>query len=258
MINLISALFLGIVQGLTEWLPVSSSGHLVIVQQIMKIYVPLLFDVMLHFGTLLAVIVFFWKDIVKILKSLFKLDFKSKDGKLIPFIMIGTIPVALIGFIFHDIIKSFFSNLLAVGISLIITGIILLLTKKSQGKKELTLFDSILIGIAQAFALIPGISRSGATISTGLFRKIDKKTVFKFSFLLSIPAIIGANLLELIKEPIVETDILPLFICVITSALIGYLSLKILYSMLKKGKFYYFSFYCFILGLLVLIYSLVV
>jgi len=258
MVNLISALFLGIVQGLTEWLPVSSSGHLVIVQQIMKMNVPLLFDVMLHFGTLLAVIVFFWKDILKILKSLFTLDFKSKEGKLIIFIIVGTVPVALAGFIFHDIIESFFSNLLAVGISLIITGIILLLTKKSQGKKELTLFDSILIGIAQAFALIPGISRSGATISTGLFRKIDKKTVFKFSFLLSIPAIIGANLLELIKEPIVETDILPLFICVITSALIGYLSLKILYSMLKKGKFYYFSFYCFILGLLVLIYSLVV
>ena len=258
MVDLISVLFLGIVQGLTEWLPVSSSGHLVIVQQIMKIDVPLLFDVMLHFGTLLAVIVFFWKDILKILKSLFTLDFKSKEGKLITFIIVGTVPVALAGFIFHDIIESLFSNLLAVGISLIITGIILLLTKKSEGKKELTLFDSILIGIAQAFALIPGISRSGATISTGFFRGINKETVFKFSFLLSIPAIIGANLLELIKNPITETDVLPLFVCVITSALIGYLSLKILYSMLKKGKFYYFSFYCFILGLLVLIYSLLI
>jgi len=224
----------------------------------MKIDVPLLFDVMLHFGTLLAVIVFFWKDILKILKSLFTLDFKSKEGKLITFIIVGTVPVALAGFIFHDIIESLFSNLLAVGISLIITGIILLLTKKSEGKKELTLFDSILIGIAQAFALIPGISRSGATISTGFFRGINKETVFKFSFLLSIPAIIGANLLELIKNPITETDVLPLFVCVITSALIGYLSLKILYSMLKKGKFYYFSFYCFILGLLVLIYSLLI
>jgi len=253
MTDLINSLFLGIVQGLTEWLPVSSSGHLVIVQQILKMNVPLLFDVMLHFGTLLAVIVFFWEDILKILKSLFTLDFKSKEGKLIIFIIVGTVPVALIGFIFHDIIESFFSNLLAVGISLIITGIILLLTKKSEGKKEVTLLDSMLIGIAQAFSLIPGISRSGTTISTGLFREINKETVFKFSFLLSIPAIIGANLLELIKNPITETDVLPLFVCVITAAIIGYLSLKILYRMLKKGKFYYFSFYCFILGLLVLI-----
>jgi len=254
MVDLLSALFLGIVQGLTEWLPISSSGHLVIVQQIMRMNVPLLFDVMLHFGTLLAVIVFFWKDILKILKNLFTLDFNSKEGKLIKFIIVGTIPVALIGLIFHDIIESLFSNLFAVGISLVITGIILLLTKKSEGKKEMKLFDSILIGIAQAFALIPGISRSGTTISTGLFKGINKETVFKFSFLLSIPAVIAANLLELINNPITETDVLPLFVCVVTAAIMGYLSLKILYRMLKKGKFYYFSFYCFILGLLVLIY----
>jgi len=258
MVDLVSALFLGTVQGLTEWLPISSSGHLVIVQQIMKMNVPLIFDVMLHFGTLLAVIIFFWKDILKVLKSFFTLDFKSKEGKLIKFIIVGTIPVALIGLIFYDIIESFFSNLLTVGVALIITGIILLLTKKSRGKKELKLFDSILIGIAQAFALIPGISRSGATISTGLFKGIDKETVFKFSFLLSIPAIIGANLLELIKNPITETDALPLFVCVFTSAIMGYLSLKLLYRVLKKGKFYYFSFYCFILGILVLVYSLMV
>jgi len=257
MVDLVSALFLGIVQGLTEWLPISSSGHLVIVQQIMKMNVPLFFDVILHLGTLLAVIVFFWKDILKILKSLFTLNFNSEEGKLIKFIIIGSIPVALIGYLFHDIIESFFSNLLTVGLSLIITGTFLLLTKKSKGRNELKLFDSIIIGIAQAFALIPGISRSGATISTGLFKGIDKKTVFKFSFLLSIPAIIGANLLELTKNPITQTDVLPLFVCVITSAIVGYLSLKFLYGMLTKGKFYYFSFYCFILGLFILFYSIV-
>jgi len=222
----------------------------------MKMDVPLLFDVILHLGTLLAVIVFFWKDILKTLKSLFTLNFNSKEGKLIKFIIIGSIPVALIGYLFHDIIESFFSNLLTVGLSLIITGTFLLLTKKSKEKKKLKLFDSFLIGIAQAFALIPGISRSGVTISTGLFKGIDKKTVFKFSFLLSIPAIIGANLLELIKNPVTQIDILPLFVCVITSAIMGYLSLKFLYRMLTKGKFYYFSFYCFVLGLFVLIYSL--
>jgi len=257
MVDLVSSLFLGIVQGLTEWLPISSSGHLVIVQQIMKMDIPLLFDVILHFGTLLAVIVFFWEDILKILKSLFTLNFNSEEGKSIKFIIIGSIPVALVGYLFRGIIESLFSNLLAVGLSLIITGVFLLLTKKSKGKNKLKLFDSFLIGIAQAFALIPGISRSGFTISTGLFKGIDKKTVFKFSFLLSIPAIIGANLLELIKNPVTQTDILPLFVCVITSAVVGYLSLKFLYRMLTKGKFYYFSFYCFILGLFVLIYSII-
>ena len=258
MIDLFNVLFLGIVQGLTEWLPVSSSGHLVIVQQIMGMNVPLLYDSMLHFGTLFAVIVFFWKDILKILKNLFTLNFKTEEGKLIIFIIVGTIPVALIGLLFYDTIESFFSNLLTIGISLIITGIILLFTKKSEGKKEITLFDSILIGIAQAFAILPGISRSGATISAGLIRGIDEEKVFRFSFLLSIPAIISANALELIKNPITETDFLPLFICIITAATIGYLSLRFLCNILKKGKFYYFSFYCFILGLLVLIYSLII
>jgi undecaprenyl-diphosphatase len=222
----------------------------------MKINVPLLFDVMLHFGTLLAVIVFFWKDIIKILKSLFTFDFKSEEGKLIIFIIVGTIPAALTGLIFHDIIESFFSNLSVVGIALVITGVILLLTKKSQGKKELNIFDSFLIGIAQAFSLIPGISRSGTTISTGLLRGIDKEKALKFSFLLSIPAIIGANLLELVKNPITETDVLPLYVCVITSTIVGYLSLKVLYRIIKRGKFYYFAFYCFIIGLLLLIYSM--
>jgi len=247
MVELQNALFLGIVQGLTEWLPISSSGHLVLVQQILKMQVPLLFDVMLHFGTLIAVIVFFWEDILKIL------NFKSEGKSLIKYIIVGTIPIILIGLIFHDMIEAFFSNLFVVGISLIITGIILYLTKKSEGRNQLKLFDSILIGIAQAFAIIPGISRSGATISTGLFRGIDKEKVFKFSFLLSIPAIIGANLLELIMNPITETSTLPLFVGVVTAAIMGYLALKILYKMLKKGKFYYFYFYCIILGLLVLI-----
>jgi len=228
-------------------LPISSSGHLVLVQQILKMQVPLLFDVMLHFGTLIAVIVFFWEDILKIL------NFKSEGKSLIKYIIVGTIPIILIGLIFHDMIEAFFSNLFVVGISLIITGIILYLTKKSEGRNQLKLFDSILIGIAQAFAIIPGISRSGATISTGLFRGIDKEKVFKFSFLLSIPAIIGANLLELIMNPITETSTLPLFVGVVTAAIMGYLALKILYKMLKKGKFYYFYFYCIILGLLVLI-----
>ena len=255
MIELKNAIFLGIVQGLTEWLPISSSGHLVIVQQTLNLNVPLLFDVMLHFGTLLAVFVVFWKDIFKIFKSLFSLDFKSENGKIVKFIIIGTIPVALLGFFLHDIFESFFSNLFSVGIALIITGIILLLTKKCRGRKKLNSSDSLLIGIAQAIALMPGISRSGITISTGLLRGIDKEKIYRFSFLLSIPAIIGANLLELSKQVITEIEKIPYIIGTIIAAIMGYLSLRFLFRILKGGKFYYFSFYCLILGILILIYS---
>lgn len=255
MIELKDAIFLGIVQGLTEWLPISSSGHLVILQQTLNLNVPLLFDVMLHFGTLLAIFVVFWKDILNILKSLFSLDFKSENGKMVKFIIIGTIPVALLGFFLHNIFESFFSNLFSVGIALIITGIILLLTKKFRGRKRLNSSDSLLIGIAQAIALMPGISRSGITISTGLLRGIDKEKIYRFSFLLSIPAVIGANLLELSKEVITEIELTPYIIGTITAAIVGYLSLRFLFRILKRGKFYYFSFYCLILGILVLIYS---
>jgi undecaprenyl-diphosphatase len=253
MIDLINAFFLGIIQGLTEWLPISSSGHLVIFQQMIGLKVPLLFDVMLHFGTLLAVIVFFWKDIVKIIKSFLLFDFKSEQGKLITYIVIGTLPVAFVGYFFHDFIETLFSDLMTVGISLIVTGLILFPTRNLKGRRRLGLSDSIFIGISQMFALIPGLSRSGITISTGLFRGIDKESVFRFSFLLSIPAILGASLLELLRNPVTEASFEPLFVCIITSAIVGYLSLRFLHTLLKQGKLYYFSFYCFIVGLLVLI-----
>jgi undecaprenyl-diphosphatase len=252
---ILESILLGLIQGLTEWLPVSSSGHLVIAQELLKIKVPLIFDVILHFGTLLAVFAFFWKDIVKILKSLIKLDFKSESGKLIKFIIIGTIPVAFAGVIFHDIVKSLFQNLFAVSIALIINGILLFLTKFPKDKKEMSYLDSLIVGFAQAFALIPGISRSGSTISTGLLRGVKKEYVFKFSFLLSIPAILAANVWELNNTIISNTnvDFVSYFIGMIVAAIVGYISLKFLFQILKKEKFYLFSFYCLILGIILLL-----
>jgi len=256
---ILEAILLGLIQGLTEWLPISSSGHLVIAQELLGIDVPLLFDVMLHFGTLLAVFAFFWKDIVKILKSLVKLDFKSQSGELIPSIVIGSIPVFFAGIIFYDLIEILFKNIFIVSIALIITGIILFLTKHTKGRKNLTLFDSLLIGFAQAFALVPGISRSGLTISTGLFRDVKKELVFKFSFLLSIPAVLSANLWELSNLIINNTriDFVPYVTGTAIAAIVGYLSLKVLFRMLKKEKFYLFSYYCLIVGLALLIITVV-
>lgn len=255
---IIEAILLGLIQGLTEWLPISSSGHLIIAQKLLGIEVPLLFDVMLHFGTLIAVFVFLWSDIVKILKSLVKLDFKSESGKLIPFIIVGSIPVMLIGLIFHDIVDVLFKNLLVVSITLIITGIILFFTKFTKGGRKLNLWDSLIIGIAQAFSLIPGISRSGSTISTGLFRNLDKDSAFKFSFLLSIPAILGANIFELTNSIFSNTKIDFTFYItgIVIAAIVGYLSLRFLFKILRKGRFYLFSYYCLVVGFIVLVFTL--
>ena len=249
MVNLFEAIFLGLVQGLTEWLPISSSGHLVIVQQLLGMEVPLFFDVLLHFGTIIAVLALFWKDILKILKSLFNLDFKSQDGKLGLYIIVGNVPIALTGYFFHDLFEVLFSNLFVVGIALIITGILLFLTKYSRGRRKLNVFDSLFVGIAQAFALIPGLSRSGLTISTGLFRGLDKESVFKFSFLLAVPAVIGANLLEL---NVLELE-LEMVVGALIAAVVGYLSLKFLFRTLQKGKFYWFSVYCWVVGVVLLL-----
>ena len=235
-------ILLGIVQGLTEWLPVSSSGHLVIFQELFNIKVDLFYDVWLHFGTLLVLLLFFYKDIINISK------------KWIFYIIIGSAITGFIGFVFYDLLKSFFSNLLVVGIGLIITGVILYLSKYFDGKRKFNRYDAVFIGLAQGLAIIPGVSRSGLTISTGLFRGLDKEKVFKFSFLLSIPAIIGALIYEGSK---VSFNLnINHFIGLFFSVVVGYLSLKWLFNVVKKRKLHYFSYYCFIVGIIVLVFSL--
>jgi undecaprenyl-diphosphatase len=252
---ILESIILGLIQGLTEWLPISSSAHLVITQELLKIKVPLIFDVMLHFGTLLAVLVFFWKDILNILKNIVKFDFKSQTGKLIQFIIVGTIPIIFAGILFYSVVEALFQSLFLVSIALIINGILLFLTKFSKDKKEMSYLDSLFVGFAQAFALIPGISRSGATISTGLLRGVKKEYVFKFSFLLSIPAVLGANIWELSTTIINNTnlDFTSYLIGMIVAAVVGYVSLRFLFRILKKEKFYLFSAYCIALGLILLL-----
>ena len=252
--TLIEMLILAIVQGLTEWLPVSSSGHLVITQKILGLELPLIHSVMLHVGTLIVILIVFRKDITDIIKALAKRDFQTSEAKLALYITIGSIPIALVGILLRDPIETLFSNLTAVGAALIITGCILAVSEKRKGNRQLNTLDSILIGAAQAVAIIPGISRSGTTISTGLVRKVDKQTAFRYSFLLSIPAILGATIVESKDLITGNIDLLPLFLGTITAMIIGYASLKLLQKIVMKEKFHLFAIYCLAVGTIILAY----
>lgn len=255
MTTILQAIILGIVQGITEWLPISSSGHLVIFQQWMGLSVPLIFDIFLHVGTLIVILLVFFKDIIEILKSLFRFDLKSYHGKLLLFIIIGSVPTGLIGYYFHDVFESFFNNLVAVGIALLVTGGLLLFSERFEKRRGLNAIDSILIGVVQGLAIIPGISRSGSTISVGLLRGVDKKLVAKFSFLLSVPAVIGATILEF-DIAAISVNLVPIIVGTAVSVVVGYLSLKLLLRLLIKKKFHYFAYYCFAVGVFLLILNL--
>lgn len=257
MITPIQAIILGVIQGVTEWLPVSSSGHLVIAQHFFDLKPPLIFDILLHVATLFVIFVVFKEDIAKISKATIKLDFKSYHGKLGLFIVIGSIPTAIIGYSFHDLFESFFYNLLAVGVGLVLTGTLLFSCEKGENKKELNYLDSLLIGIAQGIAVIPGISRSGSTIGIGLLRGIKKETAATFSFLLAIPAVMGASLYEARNLAATNISTITLFCGMVAATITGYVFLKILLKIVLSKSFHLFSYYCWLLGLFVIIASLI-
>jgi undecaprenyl-diphosphatase len=248
MVTLLEVFILAIVQGLTEWLPISSSGHLVITQKLLGLNLPLIYSVILHFGTLIVVLTVFRKDIADIIKAMAKHDFQTQQGKLALFIVVGSIPTAIVGFVLHDFFESLFSNLPVVGAALVITGAMLFISEKRTGNKKMNTTDSMLIGLAQAIAIIPGISRSGATISTALLRKIDKTTAFKYSFLLSAPAIAGATFMESQKLVLNNINPLPLLLGAIISMIVGYASLKLLQKIVMNEKIHLFSIYCWLAG----------
>jgi undecaprenyl-diphosphatase len=232
---------LGILQGLTEFLPVSSSGHLVLVQSLIPGFSQpgILLDVVLHFGTLLAVLVFFWKD-------LFKLSFRYYL-----YLGLATIPAVIVGFLIKDKVDILFSSVRLVGISLMVTGVINLLTHKSKiGEKTLSFKNTFLVGIAQAVAIIPGISRSGSTIFAGVKQGVSPKEAARFSFLLSVPAIVGANILEILSLGQVEVEIPVYLVGFIFAFLAGLLAIKLVIRFLEKKKFLVFSIYCFVIGAL--------
>lgn len=251
--NYLQAIILGIIQGITEWLPVSSSGHLAIANQLLNIEAPILYSILLHLATLIVLFIFFYKDIIKTIKAFFSFNFSSYYGKLSIYIIISSIITGFFGFLFYNQLTSLFTNIKAIGIALLITSFLLILSKFGKNKKELNIKSSILLGLFQSLAIIPGISRSGSTISMGLFANYKKKEIIKLSFLIMIPAVIAAFILELVKEGLTISYLPQSIIGFITTIIVGYFSLKLLIKTILSNKFHYFAIYCFILGILLLI-----
>jgi undecaprenyl-diphosphatase len=261
----LDAVLLAVLQGLTEFLPVSSSGHLVLAQQLLNLHNPQIvsFDIFVHFGTLISVVIVFWNDIIGILRSFFKaiktFVAKEEHKKTEYFhlgiaIVIGTIPAGVIGLAFHHQIEEiFFKDLKWVAVNIVITGLILFLTRlaKPVKGKKVGILSSIIIGLAQMVAILPGISRSGLTMSAALFLKISPVQAARFSFLLSIPVIAGATLLATYKLIADGTTIgfLPIVIGIAVSAIAGYVAIKLLLRVMEKGKFSWFSLYCLVIGI---------
>ena len=252
------AVLLGIIQGLTEFLPVSSSGHLVIGQYFLGLKEPeLLFDTGVHFATVIAVVIYFRKDIIKLLTSLIGKD-QNTERRTAYAIIIGTIPAVFVGLFFKDFLESFFSSPQMASYMLILTGVLLFTSfyAKPQGKKlwGIKWLDALIIGIAQAISIMPGISRSGATITTALHLGFENEDAARFSFLLSLPAIFGAGILQAIGLSAITTqELIPLVFGMFSAGITGYFAIAFMLKLVGRGKLYAFSPYCIIVGLIVLI-----
>ena len=260
----IEAVILGFIQGVTEWLPISSSGHLRITEQLLGLTLPLLFDVTLHVGTLAVILFFFRKDIKTILRAFAKGDFKSENGELIPLIITGTIPTALIGisFSFTGTIETVFNSFLPIACAFLTCGVMLYLSKTGRELADnITYLAALVIGTAQGIALIPGLSRSGLTIATALLLGVRREKAFTFSFLLSVPAVLGALGLTLYEQyetlTLVGFGWTEMIIGIVVSIIVSYFALKLLWKALAGKKFYLFAFYCWLMGALLIALSII-
>ena len=268
----LQAVILGIIQGLTEFLPVSSSGHLVIFQRLFGLTEPaLFFDASVHVGTLAAVIVVFQKEIRTLIissirfailfaKKKYGLDsiYKDHDVKFVLLIMVASIPTGIMGLLFHQKADQLFSSVAIVGGMLIATGFVLWSTRwvklESKSMDNFSIKDALIIGVVQGIAIIPGISRSGSTIAAGLFLGLSRKTAARFSFLMSIPAILGAEVLSLLNLSVQPGFTLKVTIIgTVVSCITGYCALKMLIYIVNKGRLYLFAPYCWVAGSLALI-----
>ena len=274
--NLIQAILMGIVQGLSEFLPVSSSAHLVFTSNFYKVFKGIeivqhsneevFFDIMLHFGTLIAVLIFFRKDIAAIIKALWEgvktKDFSNREAKLGLYIIIGTIITIILALPMQGFAEKLVFSPEIVGLLLVATGILLFgaeyFSNHHQKNNEMTLKNSILIGLAQGLAVLPGLSRSGWTIATGLFSGLDRVTAARYSFLLSIPIILGASMLY----PVIKIDLhealtynwIAILWGTIASGMVGYLCIKYFMKFLAKFSLAIFGYYCVIAGLLTAVF----
>ncbi len=274
--NILQAILLGAVQGLAEFLPISSSGHLAILQNLFHIEADtgMLFDVLLHIGTLTAIFVVFWKDIAKLILEFFGIvaDFirrfrepdlivlSSAYRRFVLLIIVSTIPTAILGFIGRDFVEYASSTLLIPGIGLIITSILLFVCDRigdgRKGIKKITYLNAFEIGIAQGVATIPGISRSGATISACLMLGIKKETAVKYSFIMSIPAVLGAAVLELkdaAGASVTGGTVIAYITGMVVAAVVGYFAIRVMINVVRRKRYLYFSIYCLVIGLVAII-----
>jgi len=259
--KLVETIFLGLIQGLTEWLPVSSTGHLKLAQHFLGWTVPTAFDGILHVGTLLVIIFFFRKEIRGVLSAFVRLDFKSENGQLIAPIIVATIPTVLIGLVFGDAIENYFNGVIPIAAALISFGVILYISKFGKGQnKKIAIPAALIIGTAQGIAITPGVSRSGATIAMALLLGIEHERAFKFSFLLSIPSILGAAGLTLYEErtQLVTAGIgwTEIIAGTVVATIVGYFALRLLQKTIIGRKFHLFSLYCWLLGAVLIVAGL--
>lgn len=271
--SLLSSFLLGLIQGVAEFLPISSSGHLAIAQNLLNIQAAgeenLFFTVLLHLGTLAAVFVAYWRDVVDMVLEFFRaisdlVHHRSTvhtppARRLMLLVIVGTLPLFLV-LPFQNLLESLTTNMVFIGCALLFTGVLLFFSDRvrrgHKTEKTATLRDTLLVGAAQAIATCPGISRSGTTICAGTFLGFDRKYAVRFSFLLSIPAVLGANLLDLVKVVKGQTEMPPLPAClvgVLTAAVVGYLCIRLIRMIADRGKFGWFAYYCWAAGALTLL-----
>ncbi|MCM2674207.1 undecaprenyl-diphosphatase UppP [Alkalicoccobacillus plakortidis] len=267
--TLIEALVLGLVQGLTEFLPISSSAHLVITQMLFNISFPGFgFEILLHLGSVLAVIIYYRKDLIELIIGFFSyIKNRSEENKtnfwFSIYILVATIITGVSGILFEDYISTALKGPTMIAISLTITGIFLIIIERAvrtggRTEKDMTLFDSVIIGIGQSLALIPGLSRSGTTLVVGMFAGLTKETAVRYSFLLSIPVILGSTVLAikdlLNGELLAVAGAFPLIVAFIVTFISSLLGIVWFINFLKKSKLIYFAIYCFVLALFVFIF----
>lgn len=250
--GILEAIVLGIVQGLTEFLPVSSSGHLVLLHNVFGMSEPqLFFDTMLHLGTLVAVVIVMWKSIVDIFKNFF--------SKMTLFLIVATIPAVLATLLFGDFFEGTFTGTY-LGYGFLLTACVLTLSEKISDrvnrKREIGMGSTVTMGVMQAVAIFPGVSRAGSTIAGGLVSGIDRRQAANFSFLMSIPAILGSVVLQgakIVSDSAINVELLPTIVGAVCAAISGYFAIRFMLALISKKRLYGFAIYVAVLGIFVLL-----
>lgn len=269
--TIFQSIILGIVQGLSEFLPISSSGHLVIVPHLFGWEIPpqdaFIFDILVQVATLIAVIGYFWKDLLEITKAMVigvtrKTPLANAESRLGWYILLATIPAGIVGLIIKDTVERAFASLTATATALLITALLLVIAERvgnrSRELNQLTWRDALVIGVFQILAIFPGVSRSGATISGGMIRNLERPAAARFAFLISLPIMLAAGLLaaiDLVQIPGFSSTLTVFIPGFISAAVVGYISIRWLIGYLSKHSLYIFAIYCAIVGSISLIFS---